>query len=285
MSVIKNKYYRPPLTEEQKKQQIEKANKKYCDLLTFGNGLVELRKDIHRNLETFNYSHENIVALVIAIIDTCHFRIGNMRYKNKNKSTGITTLEKTQLKLGKTQSTIAFKGKKQVENVCHIVEPVINSILLELVEENIDNNYVFSYKNESGEFIQITSNDINNFLDKYYLKNMQIAKNVSAKHFRTWQANTFFIDFIKDLEVPHNITSTKKNISTAIELTSKQLYHTKAICKRSYLDPRLINLYGENPQLFLELYGSIKTGSPQNFLSNNEQKLLGMLKHLCLVRT
>ena len=274
----KNKYYKPPMSESEKIAAIQKAKNKYCGLLTFGQGLASLRKDIQHYIDNYDYSHDATIALVLAIIDTCGFRVGNLRYKQKNNSTGITTLEKNQLSLGSSGSTIAFKGKKQVDNVCKIVNPVINHILLDLVKHNNDNNFVFSYKGPDSQFYQITSSDINNFLDKYYLE--KTNKNVSAKHFRTWRANTYFIDYIKDMEIPHNITGVRHNISGAIEQTATKLYHTKAICRRSYIDTRLVDLYSENASMFLDLYNSIAT-KKIDYIDSKEQKLLGMLEHLC----
>lgn len=275
----KNKYYKPPMTDAEKVAAIQKAKNKYCGLLTFGQGLASLRKDIQHYIDNYDYSHDATIALVIAIIDICFFRVGNLRYKQKNNSTGLTTLEKNQLLLGSSGVTIAFKGKKQVENICKIVNPVINHILLDLVEHNNDNNFVFSYKGATGTFHQITSSDINNFLDKYYLEKSN--KNVSAKHFRTWTANTYFIDHIASMKLPNTITGIKNNISAAIKQTATKLYHTKAICRRSYIYPKIINLYSKNPSMFLDLYHSIATRQI-DYIDNREQKLLGMLEHLCI---
>ena len=274
----KNKYYKAPMTESEKIAAIQKAKNKYCGLLTFGQELPSLRKDIQNYIDHYDYSHDATVALVLAIMDLCQFRIGNLRYKMKNNSTGVTTLEKNQLSLGSTSSTIAFKGKKQVENVCKIVDPILNHILLDLVKHNNDNNFVFSYKGSDNQFYQINSSDINNFLDKYYLT--KTNKNVSAKHFRTWKANTYFIDHLASMELPHNITGVRHNISGAIKQTATKLYHTPAICKRSYIDTRLVDLYNSNPNEFLDIYHSIST-KEIDYIDNREQKLLGMLEYLC----
>ena len=276
----KNKYYKPPMTNAEKVAAIQKAKNKYCGLLTFGKGLASLRKDIQHYIDNYDYSHDATIALVLAIIDTCGFRVGNLRYKKKNNSTGITTLEKNQLSLGTSGSTIAFKGKKQVENVCKIVNPVINHILLDLVKHNNDNNFVFSYKGPDNQFYQITSSDINNFLDRYYLE--KTNKNVSAKHFRTWKANSYFIDHLSTIaQIPNTVVEVKHNISMAIKQTATKLYHTPAICKRSYIDTRLVDLYNSSPNEFLDLYNSIAT-KKIDYIDNKEQKLLGMLEHLCV---
>ena len=47
-----------------------------------------------------------------------------------------------------------------------------------------------------------------------------------------------------------NKATINKNIKNAIEYTAEKLYHTPAICKRSYIDERLTNLYHTNPELF-----------------------------------
>jgi DNA topoisomerase IB len=97
--------------------------------------------------------------------------------------------------------------------------------------------------------------------------------------FRTWKANYYFIKNIKRLELPINKTGITRNISTAVGATAEKLYHTKAICRRSYIDSRIVNFYKEDPEMFLESIRDIKLDN--KYLISGEQDLIRLLGDQC----
>lgn len=264
--------------KNQKKYVLDpiKESKKYCHLLDFYDILPNLRKDISYALKNFDYSKNHIIYLILAIIDLCNFRIGNEKYK---KSTGIATLKTKNIsecsnnQKNNKCSYIRFNGKRQVLNECEILNEKINMILMELVEYNEDNDldFVFTYIS-NGIVHKITADDVNDFLKNY--------GNISTKMFRTWKANYYFLKYIRYLEIPNNKTNMNKNISYVVGKTAEKLHHSKNICRRSYLDSRIINLYRDNPVEFLEFLEEIPK-EKNKYLLENENNLKYVIEFLC----
>lgn len=271
---------------------IKEANK-YCRLEEFFHILPKLRNDIRNTLNNFDYSKDHIIYLVLAIIDLCHFRIGNLKYK---KSTGSVTLKVNQITRCSDSnnmcSLISFIGKRSVLNECKIQNEKINHILTIINSYKNPDDFIFTYKdfhpthhtlNIASKYVnttpldlnsnirQITAKDVNELLHRY--------GNITSKMFRTWKANYYFIKNIKNCSVPQNETQIKKNISLAISKTAEKLHHTKGICRRSYIDSRIINLYKKSPIHFITSITNTVNSNP--YLLDDEQDIITLISKQC----
>ncbi len=90
---------------------------------------------------------------------------------------------------------------------------------------------------------KIKASDVNEFLKIY-------GDNISSKNFRTWNANTHFLESVKN-NLPDSfkdlktITKKKKYIKDRIADVADKLHNTSAVCKKEYLNPDLLK-YFEN---------------------------------------
>lgn len=244
---------------------------KQCHLLQFFQILPQLRKDIRGHLDNFHYTREDIIYLILAIMDMCHFRVGHTKYKN---STGISTLKRGQINScpGSTScSSIVFRGKRQVVNHCEILSEKINRMLMNLAEYKDDNDFLFTYTDQNSEHQRVDADEINELLHRY--------GEITTKIFRTWKANYYFIKQIKSLPIPNTNAEMKKNISSAVTFVAQKLYHTKAICRRSYIDSRIVKKYQESPESFLAALENKE--SANTFLLPGEEDIVHILEPLC----
>jgi DNA topoisomerase-1 len=241
---------------------------KQCHLLEFYQILPTLRKDIREHLDHFTYSQDHIIYLILAIIDLCHFRVGNTKY---TKSTGVSTLKKEHIQSNTSCSSISFHGKRQVINQCDILNKRMNNILMKLAEYKDDDDFLFTYRDEYDNEHRITAEQVNGLLSRY--------GNITTKMFRTWKANYYFIKSIKVLDFPTTKTAIKKNISKAVENTAIKLHHTKAICRRSYIDSRIVKLYQTSPQEFLNAIQSVT--NKNQYLLDDENDVIELLGSQC----
>jgi DNA topoisomerase-1 len=78
----------------------------------------KLKKKIAKDLSN---SDEKIkaIAVIITLIFTCGFRIGNKKYEKENNSVGLTTLKYKHIKFENNKILIDFIGKKGVQNLAY----------------------------------------------------------------------------------------------------------------------------------------------------------------------
>ena len=197
------------------------------------------------------------IAVILTLIFTCGFRIGNKKYEKENKSVGLTTLKYKHLKFEKNNKIlIDFIGKKGVRNIA----TCDNLKIYDYLNTKFKNvataattaatatakmeDYIFSYGAENSKVI--TSSDVNEYLrtiSKRYSKDIIIT----TKDLRTWNANMLFLTFFKKLRKARRGEENRdtekivnKDVKRAIEMVAEKLHNSYSICRKSYIDPKII---------------------------------------------
>jgi DNA topoisomerase-1 len=224
---------------------IAKQNiKKYDKISTSINFFSKLKKKIATDLDS-NNEKIKAISVIVTLILTCGFRIGNKKYEKENNSVGLTTLKYKHLKFENNKILIDFIGKKGVRNIAYCENHKIYEYLFNKYNNAAKmDDYIFNYENNKI----ITSNDVNEYLKSISLLYSKSNTIITTKDLRTWNANILFITFFKkirknrkgdpDIDNERNIN---KDIKKAIEMVAEKLHNTYNICKKSYIDPKIID--------------------------------------------
>ena len=238
--------YNPAFTA---KQNIKKYNKISTSIKFFS----KLKKKIAIDLNSSD-EKTKAIAIIITLIFTCGFRIGNKKYEKENNSVGLTTLKYKHLKFEDNKVLIDFIGKKGVRNIANCDNRKIFEYLHSKYKISAMDDYIFSY----GTNKIITSNDVNEYLKEicnYYSKSNDFV--ITTKDLRTWNANMLFLNYYKKIKKDrekkmkgadngknnenYNERCVKKDVKMAIEQVALKLHNTYNICRKSYIDPKLID--------------------------------------------
>jgi len=231
------------------KQNIKKYNKISTSIKFFS----KLKKKIAIDLNSSD-EKTKAIAIIITLIFTCGFRIGNKKYEKENNSVGLTTLKYKHLKFEDNKVLIDFIGKKGVRNIANCDNRKIFEYLHSKYKISAMDDYIFSY----GTNKIITSNDVNEYLKEicnYYSKSNDFV--ITTKDLRTWNANMLFLNYYKKIKKDrekkmkgadngknnenYNERCVKKDVKMAIEQVALKLHNTYNICRKSYIDPKLID--------------------------------------------
>jgi DNA topoisomerase-1 len=206
-------------------KHIEKQNEqKYDKIQRFDKHFLKIKKQVAKDLKSSDEKNK-IIAIIITLILSCGFRIGNTKYEKQNKSYGITTLNYSHIKL-LNDNTVSFDfiGKKGVRNQAICKNKYIYVYLstkLDILACPECPEYIFKYNNR-----RITADDVNNYLM------CKLKVNITTKDLRTWNANNLFNKYL------HKYRNEKNPVKKALELTSFELHNTSNVCKKSYIDPK-----------------------------------------------
>lgn len=260
---------------------IAKQNaKKYNKMSVSVNFFTKLKRKVATDLKNGSGDEKTFaIAVIITLILTCGFRIGNKKYEKDNNSVGLTTLKYKHLKFEDNKVLIDFIGKKGVRNVATCDDRIIYKYLYDAnanatakaTAKATNTDYVFTYDN--GKVI--TSTDVNEYLkvaSRKFAKSSDIY--ITTKDLRTWNANTLFLTYYKKLrkirdrerlkrgeagqegnasnaskasndsndssDTDKYMKDIHKDIKKAIEMVADKLHNTYSICKKSYIDPKII---------------------------------------------
>jgi DNA topoisomerase-1 len=224
---------------------IAKQNmKKYDKISASINFFYKLKKKIAADLDSSNEKIKAI-SVILTLIFTCGFRIGNKKYEKENNSIGLTTLKYKHLKFENNKILIDFIGKKGVRNIAYCENHKIYKYLYNKYNNAAKmDDYIFSY--EINKII--ISNDVNEYLKSFSMRYSKSNIIITTKDLRTWNANMLFLTFFKKIrkqrrgesknDNEHNVN---KDIKKAIEMVAEKLHNTYSICKKSYIDPKIID--------------------------------------------
>lgn len=233
------------------------TKKKYNSMVSVGKVMPKINRLIDKNLRLKTYTKEKLIATVLKIMLICNFRIGNGKYKELYNSYGISTITKKHITVSPNSVHIKYVGKKGVNNECTVKDPIIVGII----------KYLYKKRKINDVFFGVSSNDVNDFLKQF--------GNVTTKNLRTWNANVIYLGFLRKiiLENPQmdSVAKRKKLSTLAITKTAESLHHTTAICKKSYINNAIINLFVDDPVMFVRY--AKKYTKPEDLFIHLSKKL------------
>ena len=213
---------------------------KYDRMLDFGKSLVKARELVLTDLGREGMPLERACAAAVRLLDLGYFRIGNDIYATDNGSFGLTTLERRHVKRHQDRLVFAFVGKSGVE---HEIE-IDDAIVIEAIEvmrrrRSKGDPSLLAYKNGRG-WRSILPDLVNEYV------RASTGIEATAKDFRTWHATVLAAAALAETPEPGETKASRKRaISGAMKEVSQFLGNTPALARSSYVDPRVVDAYGQ----------------------------------------
>ena len=208
---------------------------KYERLIEFVRVLPKLRRTVDRHLRLPGMPREKVLAAVVKLLETTLIRVGNDQYAKENQSYGLTTLRNHHVKVSAGRSRFRFRGKSGVDHAIDLQDKRLAKIIRRCQE--LPGEELFAYEDDDGVAHDIGSADVNGYLQEI------TGQPVTAKDFRTWAGTVLAATALKAFETVDSDAGRKKNVVAAIESVAKRLGNTKAVCRKCYVHPVVINSY------------------------------------------
>src|SRR6185437_301491 len=208
---------------------------KYARMLQFVRALPRIRRRVSRDLRQKGLSRKNVLAAVVRLLETTLIRVGNETYARDNHHYGLTTIHNGHVKVRGSSIQFHFKGKSGVDHSVELTDPRIAKIVRNCQE--LPGEELFGYRDEEGKAVDLTSTDVNDYLREI------TGQNFTAKDFRTWAGTVLAANALKEFEKFDSRAQAKKNIVRAIEAVAKKLGNTRAVCKKCYIHPAVLDSY------------------------------------------
>jgi DNA topoisomerase-1 len=208
---------------------------KYGDLASFGRKLPQLRRTLERDLARPGLCRDKVLATVVSVMERTAARIGNDRYTNDNGSYGLTTLLDRHARIGRGKVEFAFKGKGGKPYRASVADRRLASIVARC--RDIPGQRLFQYLNSDGTYQAVSSSDVNGYLKR------ATGIDVTAKTFRTWTATLLAAREFFALAPAATEAATKRHVNSVLAVVAGRLGNTPAICRKSYVDPRVIDAF------------------------------------------
>lgn len=240
-------------------------------ILLLARSLPLIKAEVRKHLKLKEWRRRKVTALVVKIMMEEPIRIGNEIYAETNHTFGLTTLEKKHARVTPKEVIFNFLGKSGKRHKKIIKNQAVVKLIREI--RQLRGAKLFKFRNRKGKIRPIKANEVNEYLKR--VSHYQI----SAKDFRTWQGTLEAFEVLQKEEKPKTKKETKEQLNQAVEMTAEKLGNTKAMAKKAYIHPRLIESYNEG--IFFEVLRKTKpTAKINKFkLRKNELWLVEFLKY------
>jgi DNA topoisomerase I len=207
---------------------------KFHRMGAFADALPRIREAVDRHLRARQLSRERVLALVVALLDETLIRIGNERHTGPTGAIGLTTMACEHVDVDGTRISFSFPGKSGQEHDIELRHPRLARQLLSC--EEIPGQRLFAYQDD-GAWQQVDSGTVN-----AYLREVS-DDDLSAKDFRTWGGTVAATERLRELGPPTDARAAEANVLDAVDTAAERLGNTRAVCRSSYLDPRVPKAY------------------------------------------
>ncbi|HTV00418.1 MAG TPA: hypothetical protein VMF13_07785 [Luteitalea sp.] len=250
-------------------QQVRDAAK-YGRLLAFGKALPALRRRVMKDLQAPPLSRARVLATVVRLLEVTLIRVGNEEYARTNQSFGLTTLRDRHVTVAADRVRFRFRAKSGVWQEIELQDGRLARTVKRC--QDLPGQVLFQYLADDGSRQHVTSEDVNAYLQD------AMGESFTAKDFRTWAGTVLAAAALEEFEHVESAAARKKNVTQAIETVARQLGNTKAVCRRCYVHPAVLETYLDGATLgVLEARTAALMVKPGRHLSREETAVLALL--------
>ena len=210
---------------------------KFRHMLEFSEILPRLRERVERDLRADDHSRRQILATVIRLLDKTLIRVGNDEYARENRSFGLTTLRRRHVEVDGTWLRFSFRGKSGVEHNVALTDRRLARIIQRC--QDLPGTEIFQYLDAAAKRQSISSDDVNAHLREI------AGRHVTAKDFRTWGGTMHAALTLQSMGPAATRREADRNIVRAVDEVSERLGNTRAVCRKYYVHPALLEAYLE----------------------------------------
>jgi DNA topoisomerase-1 len=210
---------------------------KFDQMIRFARRLPHLRRVTATHLRDTKLSRECVLACAARLLDRGFFRIGTEEYAEQNETYGLATMLKSHVTLGDeyvvTFDYVSKGGKQRVQS---FVDPDVYRIV-DVLKRRRSGQELLAYRN-GRRWIDVKSLDINEYVKEV------TGEEFTAKDFRTWNATVLAaVALAVSAGAASSPTARKRAMARAVKEVAYYLGNTPAVCRASYIDPRVFDRF------------------------------------------
>lgn len=225
---------------------------KHEHILDFASALPGAREQIQRDLHEKGMTRRRVLSCAMRLLDLGFFRVGSEQYAEENGTFGLATLRKEHVGVSRagviTFEYTAKSGKRRVQQVA---DPDVCAVVTAMKRRRQGGEELLAWwegSQRSGHWVDVKSGDINDHVREL------LGGDFSAKDFRTWNATVLAsVGLAVSSQASETLTARKKAVTRVVQEVSGYLGNTPAVCRSSYIDPRILDLFEHGETVWPDL--------------------------------
>ena len=210
---------------------------KFESMEEFARALPRLRERVEKDLALEGMPAERVLACATRLLDLGFFRIGSEDYAEENDTYGIATMQKRHVTVNGERWSSTTRPRAGSGGCRPSTTRSWPRWWSRAQAPARRRDELLAYK-EGRRWADIKSPDINAYVKE------ATGGDFSAKDFRTWSATVLAaVALAVSGPAARTKTSRKRAKSRAIKEVARYLGNTPAVCRASYIDPRVFDRF------------------------------------------
>jgi DNA topoisomerase I len=236
--------------------ELRRAARKYEQMREFARSLPRLRRAVARDVGLEGMPRERALACAVRLLDLGFFRVGGEEYAETNESYGLATIRREHVTVRPGEMVFDFPAKSGQRRIQSVRDPEAIAAVEAMRRRRSGPDDLLAYR-EGRSWRDVRSDDVNAYIQE------RIGERFSAKDFRTWHGTVLAALALAGEERPRSQAAAKRIIAAAVKEVAEELGNTPAVCRRSYIDPRVLDRYRDGETLALSGLGDGGELSPR----------------------
>jgi DNA topoisomerase I len=232
---------------------------KFAEIEKFARALPRMRERTDEDLGKRGLVRDRVLACAVRLLDLGFFRIGSERYAEENETYGLATLRVKHVKIERGVAVFEYTAKNAKRHRQEIADPTVVPAIKALARRGGGGPDLLAYR-DGRAWRDVESPEIN-----AYLKQV-MGGDYSAKDFRTWNATVLAaVELATNGHDAETKTARKRAATAATKRVAEYLSNTPAVCRASYIDPRVFDRYDSGETIRPALNRIRTAGNPDEF--------------------
>ncbi len=214
-----------------------REREKAARLKKFAARFPALRAAVARDLRRPGLPGEKVLAAMTRILATRYLRPGSRAYAAENDSYGITTLRKRHVSFRNGEAELRFRGKAGKQRRVETDDRGTVAVLRRCAK--LPGRAFFQWRDADGSVAAVRRRHLNAYIRE------GMGAGFSAKDFRTWAGTLICANELARSSDGDgdSRTARRRRIVAAVAETARRLGNTPAVCRSSYISPRVISSF------------------------------------------
>ncbi|CAM3308576.1 DNA topoisomerase IB [Kibdelosporangium persicum] len=215
----------------------ERDEEKHERVLELVERLPKFRQAIENDLTGRGLTCTRVHAGALRLLDRGVFRTGNEQYSDDSR--GVATLLRDDVTIVQGELLFCYTAKGGIERRLRMKDSLLVKLIRSLRRASADTDRLLVFR-DGRRWREVHADSVNARFKEL------TGDEFTAKDLRTWNATVVAaVAFAEVHDPPRSRTAAKKVEAAVMDRVAEQLGNTRAVARRSYVDPRVVSAYTE----------------------------------------
>jgi DNA topoisomerase IB len=209
---------------------------KYDRVLALAPLLPDFRKRVADDLASRGFTRRRVLAVALRMLDHGVFRTGGDEYAERNGTYGVATLLCAHVRVRGGRVSFDYQAKGGAQRTLTLSDPLLAKAVAGLARRTGPGDRLLVCRARSGPS-EIHAEDVNERFREL------VGDDYSVKDLRTWTATVLAAAILAGSPAPTSKRGRARAVTQMYREVAEHLGNTPAVVKKSYVDPRLVELF------------------------------------------